>query len=310
MSRRIVVGSRSSKLALIQVESVAARIIEANPDIEVSIKQIVTKGDRNRHVQLDSMSDIGIFVKELEEALLDGRIDLAVHSLKDMPTEIPSGLRLAAVSERLDPRDVLISRGEMLSALATGSKIGTGSLRRAIQLNACRPDLKACGIRGNVDTRLRKVADGEFAGVILAAAALKRLGREDKISEYLPTEQFLPSVGQGALAIEIRSDGNEIAGIVTPLNHLPAWQSITAERAFLSALGGGCRAPIAALGTVNGTMLKLDGMVSDVKGKKILYSSEEGSNTAPEKLGVKLAQKLLDMGADELIAEAGKNESR
>ncbi len=228
-----------------------------------------------------------------------------------MPTEIPSGLCLPAVTERLDPRDVLVSTGgERLAELAPGAKVGTGSLRRVIQLNACRPDLDTSGIRGNVDTRLRKVANGEFDGVILAAAALKRLGCDDRISEYLPTEQFLPSAGQGTLAIETRIDDKEVIRIVTPLNHLPAWQCITAERIFLSALGGGCRAPIAALGTVNGTILELPGMVSDVRGTKILYSSEKGSNTAPEKLGIKLAQKLLDMGADEFITEARENESR
>ena len=222
MRRRIVVGSRGSKLALIQAEYVVARIREINQDIEVSISQIVTKGDRNRHVQLDSMADKGVFVKELEEALLDGQIDLAVHSLKDMPTEIPSGLCLPAVTERLDPRDVLVSTGgERLAELAPGAKVGTGSLRRVIQLNACRPDLDTSGIRGNVDTRLRKVANGEFDGVILAAAALKRLGCDDRISEYLPTEQFLPSAGQGTLAIETRIDDKEVIRIVTPLNHLP-----------------------------------------------------------------------------------------
>ena len=306
MSRRIVVGSRGSKLALIQAESVVAGIREANPDIEVSISLITTRGDRERHVQLDLMAGIGVFVKELEEALLDGRIDLAVHSLKDMPTEIPSGLRLAAVTERLDPRDVLVSRGEKLAELASGASIGTGSLRRAAQLGNFRPDLEACSIRGNVDTRLRKVADGEFDGVILAAAALQRLGREDRISEYLPTERFLPAVGQGALAIETRSDDDEVARIVVPLNRLPAWQSITAERAFLAALGGGCRAPIAALGKANGAVLMLEGMVADIKKRKILQSTEEGSNIAPEKLGVRLAENLLAMGADKFIAEAGQ----
>ena len=309
MSRRIIVGSRGSKLALIQSESVVAKIRKANPDIEASIYQIVTQGDRNRHVQLDRMAGIGVFVKELEEALIDGRIDLAVHSLKDMPTQIPSGLYLAAVTERLDPRDALISEGKKLAELTPGAKIGTGSLRRAVQLSACRPDLEACGIRGNVDTRLRKVANGEFDGVILAAAALKRLGWEDRVSEYLPTEHFLPAVGQGALAIETRSDDKEITKIVVPLNHLPAWQSITAERAFLSALGGGCRAPIAALGTVKDTTLKLEGMVADARKSKILHTSEEGSATAPEELGVRLAQKLLAMGAEEFIAEAMKDAS-
>ena len=306
MSRRIIVGSRGSKLALIQAESVVARIREANPGIEVGISRVVTGGDRNRHLQLGQVAGIGIFVKELEAALLDGQVDLAVHSLKDMPTQIPSGLCLAAVTVRLDPRDVLVSRGKRLEELASGARIGSGSPRRAVQLSACRPDLEVCSIRGNVDTRLRKVTDGELDGVILAAAALQRLGWEDRVSDYLPTEYFLPAVGQGALAIEIRSDDTEAAKIVAALNHLPTWQSITAARAFLRALGGGCRAPIAALGTVNGATLKLEGMISDISGSRILRSSDEGSAEAAAETGDRLARKLLDMGAVEFLAEAGK----
>ncbi|HJX13671.1 MAG TPA: hydroxymethylbilane synthase [Dehalococcoidales bacterium] len=306
MSRRIVIGTRGSRLALVQAESVAAGIREKNPGIEVGISRIVTRGDRERRVPLDRMAGIGVFVKELEEALLDGRIDLAVHSLKDMPAEIPAGLRLAAVIERADPGDVLVSRGEKLAGLAAGARIGTGSLRRAVQLGACRPDLEACGIRGNVDTRLRKVAYGEFDGIILAAAALQRLGLEDRISEYLPVEHFLPAVGQGALAVETRQDDRETIEIVVPLNHLPTWQSISGERAFLRTLGGGCRAPIAALGIVKGATLELDGMVADARGKKILRRSEKGRATAAEEVGTRLAQKLLGMGAREFIDEAGK----
>ncbi|MFC1939216.1 hydroxymethylbilane synthase [Chloroflexota bacterium] len=302
--RRITAGSRGSKLALVQTGSVADLIKEANPDTEVIINKIATKGDRNRRVRLDRMPGTGVFVKELEEALLDGYIDLAVHSLKDMPTQIPPGLCLLAVTERLDPRDALVSRGQRLAELAPGSKIGTGSLRRAVQLSTCRPDLKVCSVRGNVDTRLRKVADGEFAGVILAAAAMKRLGWEDRISDYLPLEYFLPAVGQGTLAIEARQDDKDIAEIVAPLNHLPTWRSITAERVFLSALGGGCRTPIAALGTVNGTTLKLDGMVADVNEKRVIHDSVEGDATSPEELGKQLAQKVLAMGAAEFVTGA------
>ena len=306
MSRSIVVGSRGSKLALVQAESVAAGIREKNPEIMVSISRIVTRGDQNHYTQLDRMDGIGVFTKELEEALLDARIDLAVHSLKDMPTEIPSGLRIAAVTERLDPRDVLVSRGEGLAKLASGARVGTGSPRRAVQLAACRPDLEVGSIRGNIDTRLRKVADGEFDAVILAAAGLKRLGWEGRVSEYLPTEKFLPAVGQGALAIEIRLDDEEMAKIAVTLNHLPTWQCTTAERAFLSAMGGGCRAPMAALGAVSGDILQLEGMVAEVSKGKMLRFSEEGSATAPQELGRSLAQKLLAMGAGEFIAEAAK----
>ncbi len=304
MKKRIIVGTRGSKLALIQAESVVDKIREVSPRLEVTICKITTKGDRNHNTQLDHMEGIGVFVKELEESLFSGKIDVAVHSLKDMPTQIPHGLCLTAVTERLDPRDVLISGGQKLAELASGSRIGTGSLRRAVQLGACRPDLKVCSIRGNVDTRLRKVAEGEFAGVILAAAAMQRLGWENKISEYLPLEHFLPSVGQGALAIEARSDDQEVTELLAPLNHVPTWQSITAERAFLEALGGGCRAPIAALGAVENGTLQLEGMVADVGTRKIIRASAKDSTLSPQELGARLAQKLLAMGADEFIAEA------
>lgn len=301
MKRKIRIGSRGSKLALVQAESVAARIRQLYPQSDVSIHQVVTKGDRNRSTQLDQVAGIGIFVKELEEALLDNRIDLAVHSLKDMPTEIPRGLCLFAVTDRVDPRDVLVSGSGGLDELTPGARIGTGSFRRAVQLASYRPDLEICGIRGNIDTRLRKVSCGEVDGVILAAAALERLGWKDRVSEYLPLEHFLPAVGQGVLAIEGRMTDKEIKRLIDPINHLPTWQSITAERAFLFALGGGCRAPIAALGTVNGTILELKGMVADAGGQQILYDREEGSTAVPEEVGKRLAQKMLKQGASEFI---------
>jgi hydroxymethylbilane synthase len=303
MSNKIVIGTRGSKLAVTQTETVAAQISEANPDIEVIISRIVTEGDQNWHVQLSNVQGIGIFVKELEEALLQGKIDLAVHSLKDVPTIMPPGLCIGAVSERHDPRDVLISKGQKLAELPAGAKIGTGSMRRAIQVNACRPDLEVSGIRGNVDTRLRKVSDGEFDGVISAAAALKRLGWEDKITEYLSIEHFLPSVGQAALAIECRVDDQRVAKILKQLNHLPTFHSITAERAFLFALGGGCRAPIAALGTVNGKTLYVDGLISNVSGTKIMRDSEQGRVDEAKEIGERLAQKLLDAGAEKFLSE-------
>ncbi|UCG10792.1 MAG: hydroxymethylbilane synthase [Dehalococcoidia bacterium] len=310
MRTKIVVGSRGSRLALIQAESVAAQIAQLYPELEISISQIVTRGDRRRHARLDRMEGVGVFVKELEEALLEGRVDLAVHSLKDVPTQIPEGLCLRAVTERLDPRDVLVSRKGKLDELAAGAKIGTGSLRRAVQLKSYRPDLEALSIRGNVDTRLRKVAEGEFDGVILAAAALKRLGGEDKITEYLPRAHFLPAVGQGALVIETRLGDEEVAALVSPLNHLPTAQSVTAERAFLRALGGGCRAPIAALGMVNGAILGLEGMVARVSDGRILRAVEESDSLSPEELGMRLAQRLLKMGAAEFITEARDIENR
>jgi len=300
---KIVVGCRGSKLALIQAKSVMAKIKKVNPYLEVNIRKIVTKSDHHHHARLDRITSVGVFVRELEEALLGGRIDLAVHSLKDMPTQINHGLCLVAVTQRLDPRDVLISKSR-LDELAPGSRIGTGSFRRAVQLVSYRPDLEVCSIRGNVDTRLRKVFCEKIDGVILAAAAMARLGWEDKISEYLPLEHFLPAVGQGALAVETRLGDEELAELVLSINHLPTWQSITAERAFLSALGGGCRAPIAALGIASGTTLDLEGMIADVSGKKILRALEKGSVTLPEEVGVRLAQKMLGMGASEFITEA------
>jgi len=306
MSQRIIVGSRGSKLALLQTESVIARIREVNPDLDVSVRKIVTTGDRN-HRQL-GRTGTAIFVKELEQALLDGRIDIAVHSLKDLPTELPPRLYLLAVTERLDSRDALVAKSK-LDKLASGAKIGTGSLRRTIQLMSYRPDLLARPIRGNVDTRLRKVCSGEVDGVIVAAAAMLRLGWKGKITEYLPLEHFLPAVGQGTLAIEARLDDKEIVDFVSPLNHLPTWQSITAERALLRALGGGCRAPVAALGTVSGNTLKLEGMVASMNGRKVLRASAEGSALSAEEIGVRLAEKMLGMGAAEIIAEARSSEN-
>jgi len=303
MSRGIIVGSRGSRLALIQAESVVAKIREVNPRLEISLREISTTGDRDHRTQLDQMEP-SVFVKELEETLIDNRIDIAVHSLKDVPTDIPQGLCLLAVTERLDPRDVLISSKGRLDELPPGSRIGTDSLRRAVQLRSYRPDLKVCSIRGNVDTRLRKVAHGEFDGVILAAAAILRLGWQDRITEYLPLETFLPAVGQGALVIEARLGDEDIARIVSPINNLPIWQCVTAERAFLRALGGGCRAPVASLGMVNGNTLKLECMVASVTSLNMLHTSEEGTAISAEEIGMRLAEKMIGMGASEFIAEA------
>ena len=201
MRRTIAVGTRGSKLAVIQAESVLSKLKEAMPALDASLVKIVTTGDRESNAVLDKFAGQGVFVKELEQALIDGKINLAVHSLKDLPTEIPDGLLLAAVTARLDPRDVLVSRGKGLADLAPGSKIGTGSARRSVQLLTYRSDLEICEIRGNIDTRLGKVTQGEFDGIIVAAAALIRLGWEDKITEYLPADHFVPAVGQGALGI-------------------------------------------------------------------------------------------------------------
>ena len=303
MNKSTIIGSRASQLAITQAELVLAQLREVNPHLKFSIKKIATEGDRNHRLPLDKVTGIGIFVKELEAALLNGKIDIAVHSLKDMPTEIPAKLYLAAVTQRLDPRDILVSSAGKLAELAPGSRIGIGSIRRAIQLITYRPDLEVCPLRGNVNTRLLKVSSGELDGVILAASALVRLGRQDRITEYLSLEHFLPPAGQGALGIEIRVDDKETGELVLPLNHQLTWQSVVAERTFLSILNGGCRAPIAVLGTVNDNTLNLTGMVAEAEGKRILYASEEGSPTTPEQIGNQLAQKLLEMGASKFIPE-------
>lgn len=302
MNGKVVIGTRGSRLAMVQADMVAAELAKACPGIEIEISKIVTEGDRNRVVSIDEAGDTGIFVKALEAALSDRRIDIAVHSLKDMPTLLPGDMCLAAVTKRIDPRDALVA-GSRFCDLKQGSRIGTGSLRRTAQLNNLRSDLVVISIRGNVDSRLRKVASGDLDGVIVAAAAMIRLGWDTKITEYLPVESFLPAVGQGALAIEVRKGDRVIGEYVSVLNHLPTWQAVQAERAFLHAVEGGCRAPIAALATVDGQILKITAMVADKAGTRIIRKSLEGDAHHPDRQGVKLAQSMLDAGADSLINE-------
>ena len=301
MKTRINVGTRGSRLALIQTGSVVDKIKQLNPQVAVDIIHVVTTGDKNRSTPLVRLGT-SIFIKELEEALLNKRIDLAVHSLKDVPTEIPRGLKLLAVTEREDPRDTLIAKTS-LNDLPVGCRIGTDSLRRSVQLTVFRSDLNICSLRGNIDTRVNKVLTGVVDGAVIAAAALKRLGWEKKITEYLPLDTYLPAAGQGAIVIEARQDDREVADLIAPLNHSETWWSITAERAFLRALGGGCRAPIAALGTISHGYLKLKGMVGSLKHQKLLCDSEEGDSLSAEEIGIKLARRLLELGGAKYIAE-------
>lgn len=298
---RVIVGSRRSKLAMVQSRSMIEELKKLHPRVTFDLVEITTTGDRHRQIPLDVLGGEGVFVRELEEALRDGTIDMAVHSAKDMPTEIPDGLRLGATPIRVDPRDVLVSRSGKLKELAAGCRIGTGSQRRAVQIGELRADLEIGGLRGNVDTRLRKVASGEFDGILLAAAALIRLGLEEHVTEYLAPETFVPAVGQGSLGIEIRADDGRMADVVAPLNHEPTWQAVIAERAFLQALGGGCRAPIAALGNVNGGRLHLTGMVADPEGRTILRREVVGDTTDPEEAGNLLAREMIEIGAESLV---------
>ena len=302
-TERVIVGSRGSKLAMIQSRLVISDLARAHPHLEFEFIPITTTGDRRRYTPIEQMGGGGVFVKELEDALSERRIDLAVHSLKDMPTETAAGFRLAAVAARGDPRDVLVSSLGKLAELPKGARVGTGSQRRAAQLLEQRPDLEIRPLRGNVDTRLRLVSSGELDGVVLAAAALVRLGTEGRIAEYLPPTIFVPAAGQGALAIEIRADDAHMGQLVAPVNHEPTWLGVTSERAFLGALGGGCRVPVGALATVEGTRVHLLGMVASLVRGEILRAEVEGNALAPEETGRELARKMMGMGAASLLEE-------
>lgn len=299
----VVIGTRGSQLALRQTELVVDKLRQLCPDYSFVIQQMKTKGDQNPDAPLTKFSGKGVFVAELEVALLAGKIDLAVHSFKDLPVQISSGLTIAAAMERDDPRDALISaRSCPLNQLPSGARLGTGSPRRAIQLKAFRPDLEFCHIRGNVDTRWRKMHTQGFDGIILAAAGLVRLGWQERITEYLSPEICIPAVGQGALAVEVRVGDKEIGQLVAAINHLPTAKAVAAERSFLQGLGGGCHAPIAALGKIMNNILELDGMVASGEGGIMIREKERGSPDSPEEVGRKLAEKLLKMGAREILA--------
>lgn len=305
MRKDIVIGSRSSRLAVLQAKEIIGQLRNAMPELELSLVKIKTQGDKDRKSPLIQIGGRGVFVKELEDALLGGEIDIAVHSLKDMPSQLAPGLQLAAVPVRSDPRDALVSgSGRTLAQLPPGARIGTGSQRRALELQAFRPDLKTCPLRGNVDTRVNKVRSGELDGIIVAAAALERIGWRDKATEYLPIEIFLPAACQGALGVEVRA-GDGAAATVALINDEASWQTTAAERAFLRTLGGGCRSAIAAIARVeDDDTLHIEGMVAGTLSRKIIRAKLSGLSQMPEQLGERLAQKMLDMGAGKLIEEA------
>jgi hydroxymethylbilane synthase len=303
-AKRLVVGSRGSRLAVIQAEELIGQLRNAVPQLELSLVKIRTQGDRDRKSPLNQIGGRGVFVKELEDALLRGKIDVAVHSLKDMPSQLDPGLQLAAVPPRRDPRDALVSgSGKTLSQLPAGARIGTGSQRRALELQAFRPDLKACPLRGNIDTRVSKVCPGGLDGVIVAAAALERMGWQDKVTEYLPIEVFLPAACQGALGVEIKA-GEGAAATVALVNDEVSWQTTAAERAFLRTLGGGCRSAIAAMARIENDTMHIEGMVAGLLSSKTVRAKLTSSRHMPEELGKRLAEKLLEMGAGKLIEEA------
>ncbi len=302
--RSLVLGTRTSHLAIWQAEWVQARLREIAPDVPVTLQRIKTSGDKILDVPLAKIGGKGLFVKEIEEALLQETIDLAVHSMKDVPTALPEGLDILCVPAREDPRDALISRdAKLLDQLPQGARVGTSSLRRQAQLLHRRPDVKIEMLRGNLDTRLRKLRDGEFDAIVLAAAGLKRMGWAEQITEYLPPEVSLPAIGQGALGLEGRRNDGFVREIVSALEHPPTRTAVTAERALLDRLEGGCQVPIAAHATLSGTRLRLDGLVASVDGRRLVQDSVEGPAANARELGTRLAEQLLRRGGEAILNE-------
>ncbi len=306
MENLLVIGSRGSKLALWQAKWIRALISRFNPEVTAEIEIIKTTGD----VKTEPLSVIGgqgVFTKELEDALLAGQIDLAVHSLKDLPTNLPDLLTIAAICEREDARDALVLReGRTMGSvkdLPPGAVVGTSSQRRLAQLKYLRRDIVIKDLRGNVDTRLRKLDEGQYDALLLAAAGLRRLGWESRISALMATDEMLPAVGQGALAVETRANDHSTTALVSSLNHAATEHACASERAFLRALGGGCQLPIAGYAVVSGNELVLEGLVADPVGEEVVRGKLTGSTAEAEDLGSRLALQLLNRGADRLLAE-------
>jgi hydroxymethylbilane synthase len=301
--RTIRLGSRGSILALWQAEHIKA-LVEERTGRPVEIVKIVTTGDRILDVPLAKVGGKGLFVKEIEEALLSDRIDLAVHSMKDVPTDLPDELGIVAITKREDPRDAFLSRKyRSFADLPAGAKVGTSSLRRQTQLLAARKDLEIGQLRGNLDTRIRKMEEGQYDAIVLAAAGLRRLGWDGKITELLPVELSLPAIGQGALGIEVRKADADTVASVSFLNDRDTAFAVRAERGFLKRLEGGCQVPIGAHGVTKGDSVVLDGLVGRPDGTEILRARKEGSVSDPEALGVALAEELLGRGAREILEE-------
>jgi hydroxymethylbilane synthase len=302
MATPVVIGTRGSKLALWQAEWVRSAIRQRFPGVAVELSVIKTQGDKILDVPLAKVGGKGLFVKEIEDALLQGRADVAVHSMKDMPSEIPAGLVIGAVPERETPTDVLLSRnGLPLRELPAGSVIGTSSLRRAAQLRHLRPDLEVVPLRGNVETRIRKLDTDPLAAVVLAAAGIKRLGLEHRVTEHLDDERMLPAVGQGALCIEVREQDPRVGPMVAALDHPATRTVVSGERAFLKRLQGGCQVPIAGHGRLDGAFFTLTGLVADVDGGTVIKHRLSGPASSAERIGIELAEILLSRGADEIL---------
>ncbi|MBI3590753.1 MAG: hydroxymethylbilane synthase [Candidatus Melainabacteria bacterium] len=306
MKTKITIGTRSSKLALWQTNYIKEELKKFYPNLEISLKEIKTKGDHITDIALSKIGGKGLFTKEIEDALLNGEIDLAVHSLKDLPTRLPDGLKIGAVLKREEPNDILISRNKnVFKKLPPNSKIGTSSLRRTSQLKALRQDLEYLDLRGNLDTRIRKLEDGEYDAIVLAYAGVKRLGFEEKITEHFSPFDILPAVGQGALAIEIRENNLEIEKIISKLNHRETHLISICERTFLETLQGGCQVPIGAYSEIKENKITLQGIIASLDGKRIVKDKATGDLevNSCRNIGINLGKTLLQMGGKEILKE-------
>lgn len=303
MKAKLTIGTRQSLLALWQSNHIVALLRKEYPECEVVLKKIVTKGDRILDVPLAQIGGKGLFTKEIEEDLLDGTVDLAVHSLKDMPTILPEGLCLTAITERANVGDAFVSnKYGSFEELPLGAVVGTSSLRRKAQLLAKRPDLEIRDLRGNVDTRLRKLDEGLYDAIILAAAGLERLGHGDRISSLIPADVCLPAVGQGALAIEARTEDKEVRDMLSFLNDLTTKQATDAERAFLGLLEGGCQVPIGVHADVEGENIRIEAIIAALDGSTILRDTINGKADDAVSLGQQLGKKMLAAGGQEILA--------
>lgn len=300
------IGTRGSKLALWQAEWLKTSLENRYPSQSFELVVIKTKGDKILDVPLANVGGKGLFVKEIEDALLTRRVDAAVHSMKDMPADLPPGLCIGIIPERENPGDVLITRsGQGFSELPSGARIGTSSLRRAAQLRHVRPDVTITPLRGNLDTRIKKLDAGKdgLDAIVLAAAGVKRLGFEDRINEYIDFSAMLPAVGQGALCIEIREDDGNIHDMLVPLDHRESNLAVKGERALLKKLEGSCQVPIAAFGMIENDRFIIDGLVADLDGKSMVRDRLSGPCDRAEQIGIALAEKLLSMGADTILSQ-------
>lgn len=302
--KRLILGSRGSKLALWQADYVASQLSRKVPDLNVEVKVIKTKGDKILDVALSRIGDKGLFTREIENELLDGSIDMAIHSMKDLPSQLAPGLCLAAVLERENPSDVLISRqGYKFNDLPEGAVIGTSSLRRISQIRALRPDIILVDIRGNVETRIRKMYEQELDGIVLAYAGVKRLGFEDKISDFLPHDVILPAVGQGAIAVEIREGDCSNLDLARRINHDSTDWATRTERSFLRVLEGGCQVPIGCYAQVRGESIIVEGLIASLDGRQVFRGSIQGKCQEADLIGQQLAHDLLQKGAARILAE-------